>query len=85
MVKPGIVSKDAGIQGNYYIYMKQFNEHQSEIVAAVKDCQKAGDFPPIAMPSDQSTIFSLPDLRSLSFELQDPDSLTKFASIHNAT
>lgn len=83
--KPGLVSNGAAIQGGYYIYMKQFNEHQSAIIEAIKDCQKAGDFPPIVMPSDQRNIFTLPDLSSLSFELHDPESLTTFASIHNAT
>jgi hypothetical protein len=69
----------------YYIYMTEFDEHQSEIVAAVQDFQKAGDCPPIVMPSDASKIFSVPDLRALSFELRDPDSLTTFAAIHNAS
>jgi hypothetical protein len=83
VVKPGLVSKGDTIQGNYYIYMKQFDEHQSEIVAAMEDCQKAGDCPPVVMPSDRSKIFSLPNLSSFSFELHDPESRMTFASIHN--
>jgi hypothetical protein len=85
VVKPGLLSKGSSIMGSYYIYMKQFDENQDAIVAAVADCKKSGDCPPIIMPSDQSKIFTLPDLRSLSFEIKDPESLTEFTSIHNAS
>ena len=70
--------------GTYGIYTKQFDENQETIVAAVVDCQKSGDCPPVIMPSDQSKIFTLPDLKSFSFEIKDPESVTEFTSIHNS-
>ena len=85
LVKPGLVSKGNAIQGNYYIYRKEFDERQTDIVAAVEDCKRAGECPPIVMPTDQSKIFTLPDLRSYSFELHDQESGAAFASIHKAT
>jgi hypothetical protein len=65
--------------------MKEFDERQTDIVAAVEDCKRAGECPPIVMPTDQSKIFTLPDLRPYSFELQDQKSGAAFASIHKAT
>lgn len=83
VVKPGLLSNGSSIMGSYYIYMKQFDENQEAIVAAVTDCKKSGDCPPVIMPSDQSKIFTLPDLKSFSFEIKDPESVTEFTSVHN--
>jgi hypothetical protein len=71
VVKPGMVFKGAAIQGNFYIYRKQFNEHQSEIVAAMKDCTKAGDFPPIVMPRIRAiySVCLISDLFPLNFKI----------------
>jgi len=85
MVKPALISTDDAVQGNYYIYMKEFDEHQLDIVAALEDCKRTGECPPIVMPSDESKIFTLPDLSPYSFELNDRGSSAIFASVHNAT
>ncbi len=85
VVKPGLLTSGNSIQGNFYIYMKEFDEQQDRIVAAVEDCKRTGECPPVVMPEDHSKIFTLPELRPYSFELFDFDSRAAFGSIHDPT
>ncbi|MEW6246641.1 MAG: hypothetical protein AB1555_08025 [Nitrospirota bacterium] len=85
LVKPGLISATDSIHGNYYIDMKEFDENQDTIVAAVEDCKRTGECPPVVMPSDQTKIFTLPDFGPYSFELRDRDSSALFGSVHKAT
>lgn len=83
VVKPGLLSRDDKITGGFFIFMKQFDEKQSEVVVAVEEGKKTGECPPIIMPSDQKKIFRLPDLRPYSFELINADLLAELTSIYH--
>lgn len=69
LVKPGILTTDEGLAGNYFIYMGEFDERQDEVVAAVEECQQSGEMPSIILPSDGESIFRLPDLRTEGFSI----------------
>lgn len=69
VTKPGILRTETGLAGRYFIYMGEFDEHQSEIVQAVLACQASGEMPSVVMPADPDTVFRIPDNTSLGFDL----------------
>lgn len=80
LVKPGILHDENVLTGNYFIYMDEFDEHESEVVAAVRECKASGTMPPVLMPEDQGTIFRLPDLAAQTFTVSGASLSAAFAA-----
>jgi hypothetical protein len=83
-VKPAILAKDDRVEGSFYIYMKEFDENQDVVVDAIDRCREQGVQPPVVMPKDGTTLFRLPDLRPLSFQIKSEVLVGQFAEVHRA-
>lgn len=84
-VKPAILREDDGsLSGEIFIDMKDFNQNQKQIVAALKKMYDDGYEPPIVVPNDQKAAFALPDLREWFFSTNNEVTKNFFNLIHTS-
>lgn len=83
-VVSGLIRNDDRILGDFYVYAGDLGNRQEELVKAMKACEQNGEMPPMILPSDPETFFSLPDLSSGSFSFSGPAIVSTYDEIHES-
>ena len=84
LVRPAIFKWERSIEGAHFIDLRDLNLHEEKIVKALSSCKFRSEIPPVILPDDDSSFFSLPDLSEMDFSFVNDDCLTEFQSIHQS-
>ena len=84
LIKPAITAGNDGVSGRHYIDIRDLDLHEKEIISALHACKKRDELPPMTIPNDGASFFSIPDMTHLDFDLVSTKAGLILKSVHDA-
>jgi len=81
---PALLNKEDSILAQFFINVKDLNEREEKVVAAVTHCRERGYVVPIINHPNPDIVFSLPDTSHLGYEIKNEAIAKSFLTIHEA-
>lgn len=82
IIRPFLTVENKKIVGRYIINTGLLKKKEKEIIEAINICKMRNELPYYVLPDNNEAFFSLPDLKSLFFEIDNPEINKIFNSIH---
>lgn len=84
IVKPSLIRESDRIVGSYYINMNEFNNRESDIIAAFELCKQHEEVPPMVSSENPDIFFSIPDLVAENFEFKSTEAQSLYDNVHKS-